>query len=201
MTSRRKVLAVIFDLDGTVLDNEDIYGEAFREVLGLLGKKVAKKRPQEGGIGLEANWSKLLKEHHIKTDKTVEQLALMTQEAYIKRMGEVSVREGFSELVDDLKARGILVALATSNHWGAVDKVFEKFGLNGVFDMVTTVEEVDAPKPDPAIFLVTAWKLGVEPEDCLVIEDAVSGILAARAAGMKAISVGAKFSSGRSLSL
>lgn len=183
------ISAVIFDLDGTVLDNEDEYGAAFRTILRLLGKKVDKKYPHIGGIGVKENWPRLLSKYRIKTKKTVEELTHETQNEYLKRIGEVTFKKGFEDFVADLKDSGISTALATSNAWWIVDAISQIHPLNHFFKTITTGEEVDFKKPDPDLFLLTAQKLEVEPSDCLVIEDSNAGIEAAHRAGMRAIGI------------
>ncbi|RLC30550.1 hypothetical protein DRH13_04175 [Candidatus Woesebacteria bacterium] len=184
-----KLLAVIFDLDGTVLDNEDEYGIAFREVLSKLGEKTDSEFPHIQGIGVEENWRRLIPKYKIKTKKSIEELSKETQKAYLKILSRVTLKEGVTDFVKDLKDSGIFVALATSNTWPTVEKVFGALDLEGIFDTMTTGEEVRLNKPDPEIFLLTAQKLGVDPKNCLVIEDARAGIKAAKDAGMKVVAI------------
>lgn len=184
-----KVSAVIFDLDGTVLDNEDEYGIAFRKVLASLGKRVEKKYPHTTGIGVKENWPRLLSKYHIKTKKSMEELTRATQDAYLDLLDRVTFKNGFEQFVKDLKSSGIITALATSNAWWIVDEVSDKFSISDFFSTVTTGEEVEYKKPDPDLFLSTAQKLSMNPEDCLVIEDSEAGIEAAHRAGMKVIGI------------
>jgi beta-phosphoglucomutase len=184
-----KLSAVIFDLNGTILDDEDEYGKAFAEVLKSLGVEVAPDFPHTRGIGVKANWPIFQAKYKFKTSKTFEQLALETQEAYLKQISNISVRPGFDELLETLKENGIHVALATSNTWEVADKILDIIGITGEFEVITTSEEVLHNKPDPDIFTVTADKVGVDREDCLVIEDSGAGITAARRAGMKVIAI------------
>ena len=185
--------AVIFDLDGTVLDNEDEYGLAFRKVLRRLGKSVDKRRPHISGIGVKENWPILLDKYKIHTKKTFEELAQETQEVCRSLLDRVKITPGFEKFVTGLAESNIATALATSNSWWMVDEIDDIFGITKYFDVVTTVEEVEYKKPDPEIFLLTAQKLGIEPKECLVIEDAQAGIDAARAAGMKVIGISKKW--------
>ena len=184
-----KPLAVIFDLDGTVLDNEDEYGIAFKKVLSKLGKETDSEFPHTQGIGVEENWRRLVPKYKIKTKKSIEKLSKETQETYLKILSRVTLKEGVRGFIKDLKDSGILVALATSNTWPTVEKVFDTLSLEGVFDTMTTGEEAKFKKPNPEIFLLTAQKLGIDPEDCLVIEDTEAGIKAAKDAGMKVIAI------------
>ncbi|OGM17669.1 hypothetical protein A2V56_00875, partial [Candidatus Woesebacteria bacterium RBG_19FT_COMBO_42_9] len=135
------------------------------------------------------NWPLLIKKYDIKTNKSPEELAHETQEAYLQEINEITIRPGFTEFLENLKDRGIQVAIATSNNREVAEKILGKVGLQGVFETVTTVEEVAFSKPDPSLFTVTADKLGVAKEECLVIEDASSGIEAAQLAGMKVIAI------------
>jgi beta-phosphoglucomutase len=184
-----KISAVIFDLDGTILEDEDEYGRAFNKVLKSLGVETGKDFPQIKGIGVKENWPFLIKKYDIKTNKPPEVLAHETQEAYLLEINEVTIRPGFDEFIQKLKDGGIQVALATSNTWEVTEKILDKVGIKGIFDAVTTVEEVVYSKPDPGLFTVTANKLGVEREECLVIEDAPSGVTAAELAGMKVVAI------------
>lgn len=185
-----KIFAVIFDLNGTILEDEDEYSRAFRKVLKSLGVKVTDEDSHIKGIGVRENWPVLIKKFDIKTDKTLDQLTKETQDAYLSELTGVTVRTGFEDFVGKLKESGIMVALATSNTWEVVDEVLNKTSLGGVFDIITTAEEVIDNKPDPEIFTLTADKLGVERKECLVIEDADSGIEAAHRAGMRVIGIG-----------
>lgn len=184
-----KISAVIFDLNGTILEDEDEYGRAYNKVLKSLGIETKDEPPQVRGIGVKENWPILIKRFNIKTNKSVEILAHETQEAYLSEINSVTVRDEFDEFIENLKDGGIQVALATSNTWEVVEKILNKVGLQGIFDAITTIDEVVFGKPDPGLFTITADKLGVEREECLVIEDASSGITAAKLAGMKVVAI------------
>ena len=184
-----KISAVIFDLNGTILEDEDEYGRAYNKVLKSLGVETKDETPQVKGIGVKENWPVLIKRFGIKTNKSFDQLAHETQEAYLLEIDSITIREGFDDFIEKLKDSGIEVALATSNTWETVEKVLNKVGLQGIFETITTIDEVVYGKPDPSLFTVTADKLGIEREECLVIEDAPSGITAASLAGMKVIAI------------
>lgn len=177
--------AVIFDLDGTVLDNEDEYGASFKNVLESLGAKNVPDYPHVRGIGVKENWPVLLEKYKIKTKKSSEELAHLTQEAYLRKIDSVTLKKGLEDFVYSLKEEGIKTALATSNDWWIVEEIIDKLKLEHFFDAVVTGEEVRFKKPDPDLFLAAADKLRVEPKECLVIEDAASGVEAAKKAGMK----------------
>lgn len=184
-----KVKAVIFDLNGTVLSDEDEYGRAFNKVLCSLGKRIGKRYPHVGGIGVRENWPILLAKYKIKTKKTVDELASLTQKAYLDQISEITFKKGFEKFVKDIRSSGILTALATSNTWWVTERLFDQLGFKDYFDTVTTREEVNFSKPAPDIFRITAEKLNVESSACLVIEDSAAGIEAAHEAGMKAVGI------------
>lgn len=184
-----KVSAVIFDLDGTVLANEDEYGAAFASVLRSLGAKVTSEYPHVGGIGVKENWPGLLKKYKVKTKKTIDELARQTQKEYLRQLTKVHPKDGFEVFIKDLKAAKIPIALATSNEWYLLEETFAKINIEKYFDCITTGEEVVSKKPAPDLFLKTAGKLGVEPSECLVFEDSESGIRAAYLAGMRVVAI------------
>lgn len=181
------ISAVIFDLDGTVLDNEDEYGKAFNKVLKSLGVGSGTDYPQVGSIGVHENWPILLEKYKIKTNKTVEELARATQDAYLEQIAQITLKPGIEKFIKNLKESGIQTALATSNNRFIVQEDFDRLKLDNYFDCVVTAEEVNNKKPEPDLFLKAAEKLSLEPSGCLVIEDAPAGVKAAHHAGMKVI--------------
>jgi beta-phosphoglucomutase len=180
---------VIFDLDGTVIADEDEYGESFKEILSNYGVKVGSDHPHVGGIGVKENWDIFQKKYQLKTKKSSEEMARETQKAYLKRLKSVDLKLGFEEFIDELKSASVLIALATSNDWWVVEEIIEKLKLEKYFSVITTTEEVKENKPDPEIFLISAEKLGLLPENCVVIEDSPAGIKAAYNANMKVVGI------------
>ncbi len=184
-----KFAAVIFDLDGTIIKSEEEWSKAFVAVLQKLGVKTNDKNLLTRGAAIKSNWQKLLVKYNIKTDKTFEELEMLTYIEYEKLISEITLNDGVLEFMDALKENGTSLNLATLTNWETVMKVVEHFGLNNYFENVTTGEEVINPKPSPDIFLLASEKIGVEPVDCLVIEDSLTGITAAKEAGMKVVAI------------
>lgn len=181
--------AVIFDLDGTIIKSEEVWGKAFSAVLNNLGIKTDGVDPHTRGVSIKSNWPEILKEYNVKTEKTVEELEVLTYTEYEKLIPQVKLNDGVLEFMDTLKENSTPLALATSTNWKITDKIIEHFKLNDFFENITTGEEVDSPKPAPDIFLTASEKLGVDPRDCLAIEDSATGVIAAKEAGMKVIAV------------
>lgn len=187
-----KYNAVIFDLDGTVLINEEIYSSAFLEVLkkhGVSDKDLGHNHPQTPGIGLRENWEVLKKRYTLPQNLSLGALVHETQDIYHLNLDKVKIRPGFHQLHQDLTEQDVLLALATSNDWWLVEDELQDLGLQKYFDATVTGEEVAYKKPAPDIFLEASKKLGVEPQSCVVIEDSVAGVEAAKAAGMKCVAV------------
>lgn len=180
--------AVIFDLDGTVLENEHIYAEVFAKVLRKHSPQAKDNSfTHSRGVGLEKNWEHLKREFNLKAE--VSQLVHETQDEYHQKIGSVLVRAGFFDLQKALKSDGKLVALATSNNWWLVEDELQDLSLEKYFDTIVTGEEVVNKKPSPDIFLTAARKLDVEPQECVVIEDSEAGVTAGHEAGMKVVAI------------
>ncbi len=181
------VKAVIFDLDGTVLDNEGVWDEAFVDV--ALKNKVAinesTKMPNgwwhEPGIGLATNWQKIV----LDPDRA-EKLARETWMLYWEKAredGSIKIMDGLEEVLSVIREKEWMTALCTGSTWHIVERELEELKLYMAFDVTTTGEEIALQKPDPEIYTLTAQKLGVETYECLVVEDSIAGIRAGIEAG------------------
>ena len=169
--------AVIFDLDGTVLDNEDRWEEVFRKVVNSHALEYGSKWIHEAGVGILPNWERL-----VGKGEQAERLARETWNLYSQetKKGEARVREGLMELVEFIKEQGWLTGLATGSNWNVVEQELEQLDMYLAFDVTTTGEEVLAQKPDPEIYVLTAQKMGVTPSECVVMEDSAAGVAAER---------------------
>jgi beta-phosphoglucomutase len=189
MTNNHK-RAVIWDLDGTLIDSSHLHWEAWQKVMAVENialtyeQYVADfgKRNDEilrGRLGADA------------PDEFIARVSLAKEEFYrdLIRTKGLELLPGASYWLERFKAEGWLQALATSAPRGNIDAVFAALGIGGYFDAAISSEEVKAGKPEPDVFLVAAAKMGVAPRDCIVIEDAPAGIEAARRAGMRSIGV------------
>jgi|SRR3989344_658362 len=184
-----KLSAVIFDLNGTVLSDEEAWGKAFAKVLETFGIDEKSKYPHIGGIGIEENWPLFIDKYKIKTEKTSGELAFLTKNEYFKLIPEIILKPGFLDFAESLKESDVKIALATSSTWDSVEKVLDTFNITDFFDCITTGEEVSLKKPDPRIFDITVDKLQADPAFCLVFEDSQAGISAATSVGMKVVAL------------
>ena len=180
--------AVVFDMDGLMLDSE----RAINDCMARASRELGHDLPESlwlqmigGGDGL---CRRLLAER-IGDDATVELLA-RTEALYdVVVDAGIDHRPGIVDLLDWLVARGIPRAVATSTRRPLAMRKLAAAGLLPYFDAVCTSSDVAAPKPAPDVYLLAASKLGIEPARCLVLEDSPTGVRAALAAGMTPVQV------------
>jgi HAD superfamily hydrolase (TIGR01509 family) len=184
------VKAVIFDWDGTLADTKKAVVQSFQKVLGEAGCSVSDGFIERRmGIGTKKTIIEAFRECHMRLDvSTLEKLAKEKIRIQARLTYIVRLFDGVAELLEALHGR-IQIALATMSSRKVVDKLLPEKRIEGYFDFVITADEIVNPKPNPEVFLVSAAKLGVKPEDCVVVEDSVFGVRAAKAAGMKCIAV------------
>jgi len=182
--------AIIFDWDGTLADSKKANVKSFKKVLAEVGCIVDDEFIERRiGIGARRTIEEILKENSIMfDDEMIENLIRKLINLQTNLSGMVNLFEGVTDLLDKLHGR-IKIALSTMNNRRTVNKQLSEKGIKKYFDIVVTADDVCKPKPDPEIFLVTAMKLNVDPEDCIVVEDSIFGVKAAKAAGMKCIAV------------
>mgnify|MGYP000023240968 CR=1 FL=1 len=182
------IKALVFDMDGVIIDSEPIQCEIAVDVLRSFGAEPAENELYEFvGVTNQAMWP-VLKERH-KLDASVEEILKRHQEYKKKRFFTQKIEpiEGVRELIMDADARGLKIALATSSPRYLAEHILTSTGLMPYFDAMVTADDITKSKPDPEIYLKAAELLGVEPESCIAVEDAEHGIQAAKNAGMRVI--------------
>jgi beta-phosphoglucomutase len=184
------VKAVIFDWDGTLADTKRAVVQSFQKVLGEAGCMASNEFIEKRiGIGTKKTIIEAFRECHMRLDvSTLQKLAKEKIRIQSELADIVSLFEGAAELLEELEGR-IKIALATMSSRKVVDKLLPEKRIEGYFAVVVTADEIVKPKPDPEVFLVSAAKLGVKPEDCVVMEDSIFGVRAAKAAEMRCIAV------------
>ena len=182
--------AVIFDMDGVLLDSGAHHRQAWRALLDELGVTPSQPEFWRLTIGRPSVEAVPLLLDRATPLPEARRLAERKQHHYrrLSRQGSPPVR-GVVAFVDDLAARGVPRAVATSASRADAEPMLERIGLRDRFDVVVTAEDVRRGKPDPEVYLRAARGLGHEPVHCLVFEDALVGVRAARSAGMRVIGV------------
>ncbi len=186
----KNIKAVIFDMDGILIDTERISFNAFKEVL----KGYNYEMSEEFYLTMIGRNVKSIKEVMLREygdsfpfDEIYEKKVKIAVET-IDRDG-VIIKPGVHELVDYLKDNNYKIAVATSTRKERAHYLLEQIGIKHKVDYIICGDQVINSKPDPEIFLKAAKGLGIEPQNCMVIEDSDAGILAASRAGMKGINV------------
>jgi HAD superfamily hydrolase (TIGR01509 family) len=182
--------AVIFDWDGTLADTKWAVVQAFQKVLVEVGCSVSDRFIERlMGVGTKMTIEEALKKCNIKfDDEQLETLVRDKIESQVALFEKVSLFEGATELLEELQGR-TKVALATMSGRKVITKLLPEKRIEDCFDVVVTADDVSKPKPDPEVFVVSAAKLGVDLKDCVVVEDSVFGVRAAKEAEMKCIVV------------
>jgi len=187
--SESRFEAVLWDMDGVIADTADYHYGAWRDVLGERGVAFNKEDfmrhfgRRHDTIIKFALGDKLSKEE-------VDAIAGKKQVLYRQRISEnVVPLPGAIELIKSLNENRIKTALATSAVLKNIDVILEGLGIQDSFQAIAYGTEVDEGKPSPQIFQLAASRLGVRPADCVVIEDAIAGVAAAKRAGMKCVAV------------
>jgi HAD superfamily hydrolase (TIGR01509 family) len=180
--------ALLFDMDGLMVDSEPVWfavlGEFVRARGGVWTAELA--RSCVGG-GL-ANALRVIQDvfgFPTDPDRDIETMV----GAFEVRVGELTLKPGFAELFEAARARAMSCALASSSTERLVTATLSRFGLSDRFDAIVTGDCVARPKPSPDIFLEAAARVGASPVDCVVLEDSLAGVRAARTAGMSVIAV------------
>jgi HAD superfamily hydrolase (TIGR01509 family) len=189
MDRTQPVRALIFDMDGLLVDSEGLAAEAMDRLLTeyrlernpevhrkLLGRRLVEALAiVREGYGMDVEVEILIARY---SDLRTEALR-----------GSVKAMPGAAEIIARARLAGLPVALATSGMRIHADISLEETGLAGSFDSETTGDEVTRGKPAPDLFLLSAERLGIEPADAVVLEDSPLGVEAAKAAGMRVIAV------------
>lgn len=181
--------AVIFDLDGTLVDSMWIWHDIDVEYLGRFGIEYQKDlSPDIEGMGFSET-AAYFKERFKLEDSLDKIKQDWNQMAYDKYINDVPLKEGAYDFIRYCKGNGIKLGIATSNSRELAESVIAVHGLTPLFDCIMTSCDVPKGKPSPDIYLAVAKQLGVETAECLVFEDIVPGILAGKKAGMRVCAV------------
>lgn len=183
--------AAIFDMDGLLVDTEPIWNRVQAEVLDTVGVDI---RPLLGwGLitGMRADEAVALFRQRMGFDgpsdaELADQIVAGVVEAIPT---EARLFPGAPEALRFCESRGLLLALASGSTQEVIDAVLDRFDLRPHFQVVVSAERVPLGKPHPAVLLLTADELGVDARRCVVVEDAVNGCIAAKAARMAVIAV------------
>ena len=188
--TRNNIEAIIFDMDGVIIDSEKIWKRAENEVFSSVGVELSDElcKVTETMTTTEVThfWFSKYPWKHKSLDE-VENGVIELVAYLIKKEGQAIY--GIQEFIKNLKSKGYKIGLATNSPSVLIPVVLEKLALHKYFDATASAEHELEGKPHPFVYLTTAEKLHAKPENCIAVEDSFSGLVAAKKAGMKTIAI------------
>jgi beta-phosphoglucomutase len=187
------ITAFLFDLDGVLVDTARFHYQAWRRLANELGFDISEEFNEtlKGISRMESLDMILAQGNLILSDERKLQVAAQKNQWYLElvsRMTPDDILPGVPEFFAQARQAGLKTAL------GSVSKnaglILERVGMSGALDAIIDGNKITRSKPDPEVFLAGAAELNVQPTDCVVFEDAVAGIEAAKRAGMRAVGIG-----------
>jgi HAD superfamily hydrolase (TIGR01509 family) len=187
MTTTR---ACIFDMDGVLVDSGSHHRAAWKALLDELGESPVSPEFWRHTIGRPAEEAVPLVLGRAVPEDEARDFAYRKRELYLERARRgIQAIPGVQAFVADLVECGVPRGVGTSATRRDVDRILRALGLRSHFDVVVSVEDVVWGKPDPEVYVLVARRLRVPPPACLVLEDSLVGLEAARRAGMRAVGV------------
>ncbi|MFD0941922.1 beta-phosphoglucomutase [Pedobacter boryungensis] len=188
-----KLKACIFDLDGVIVDTAVYHYKAWKRLANQLGFDFTEEQNEElkgisriDSLKIILNWDDVS-----KTDEEMQELATLKNTWYVDMITKMTPKEilpGAKEFLALVKANNYLTALGSASKNS--ETILKQIGLTHMFDALVDGNKVTKSKPNPEVFLVGAQELNVKPEECVVFEDAIAGVQAAKAGKMKAVGIG-----------
>jgi beta-phosphoglucomutase len=181
-------LAVIFDMDGVLVDSYRAHFQSWRDVAAQEGLDVTEKEFAATFGRTSREIIEMLWSEGRYTDQEILALDARKEAAFRDLIrADFPIMPGATDLVDSLSQAGWALAVGSSGPPENIELVLDRLGKRDAFGAVVTGMDVTRGKPDPQVFLIAAERLGIAPQNCAVVEDAPAGVAAAHAAGMKAI--------------
>ena len=186
-----KIKALLFDLDGTLIDSEFFHYECWNEILSEYNVTLTYKDwlSNYAGVPLPKNAQNLLAKYEI--DAVLEEVVNRRENLTLERLKtkDVNLMPFVLDFIEFFYAKGLTLAIVTSSPRKDVEAIFERNGLSKYFDLIITRSEVTKSKPDPESYNVCVAQLNVAKEECLVFEDTINGVKSAVAAGITCYAV------------
>lgn len=188
LVRKNKMEAVVFDMDGVIIDSTEIWKRAEREVFSSVGVQLSDELCKITEAMTTAEVTQFWFDRQPWRNRTLSEIenGVIDRVAYLIRKEGKAIR-GIERLVKSIKSKGYKVGLATNSPSILIPAVLGKLKLERYFDAVSSADCELKGKPDPSVYLAVANKLNVGPEHCVAVEDSFSGLLAAKKAGMKTV--------------
>lgn len=191
MSTPRQILAAIFDMDGLLVDSEPLWDQAELDVIASLGVDISRRHELPDTLGLRIDmvvdlWFAQQPRNGPSRQEVTERIITRA----IALVEETKpLLPGVREAVTLCKSQGIKVGLASASPLHMLEKVLTMFDLRDDFDALASAEKLPYSKPHPQVYLDCAAKLGIDPLNCVALEDSVNGMIASKAARMRSIVV------------
>lgn len=180
--------AVIFDMDRVLIDTEELYIEHRIEFLKRTGYEISGDffKPLRGSHN-KGYWEAVIA--HLKLPHSIDDLIKDSREDYIRFLKErkIELSPDVKELIGILYKEGIKLGVASSANPKRIQMILEETGIREKFEAVVSGDDIDNPKPAPDAYLKSAKVLGVDPSDCVAIEDTTLGVQSAKSAGIRVV--------------
>jgi len=188
-----KIKAIIFDMEGVLIDSSKHIWNSFNLIFKESGFQADNNFiKKHTGMSLRDQLERISTEFGITYDLgDFQKRALQTQLKLMKK--DLKENNVLKKILDTLKKMNLKIAVATSSTRIRAEKMLEMLGIKSKFEIIITAEEVRKHKPHPEIYLETAKRLKLKPKECIVIEDAINGVVSGKKAKMKVIGLITRF--------
>ncbi|WP_343554809.1 hexitol phosphatase HxpB [Pantoea sp.] len=191
MSYRRPVLAAIFDMDGLLIDSEPLWDQAELDIFASLGVDITRRHELPDTLGLRIDqtvrmWFEALPwngpDQQEVTNRIIARALQLVEETR-------PILPGVEQALQLCQQQGLKIALASASPLHMLERVLEMFDLRKYFDAIASAESLPYSKPHPQVYLDAAAKLGIDPLNCVTLEDSFNGMIATKAARMRSIVV------------
>jgi len=180
--------AIIFDMDGTLVDSEPMHLLAYQQLAQRFGGTYSESDNREFLGRKDADVCVALVAR-LNIQMTAQQAVTLKEELLAELLVDAAPRQGVLDVLEKAHQLAIPMAVASSATMPTIEFVIETLGIRRYFQTLTSGDEVAHGKPAPDVFLLASQRLNVKPENCLVVEDTLNGIKAAKAAGMACLAI------------
>jgi beta-phosphoglucomutase len=193
----KPILAVIFDLDGVIVSTDEYHFQAWKRLADEEDIPFSRKDNERlRGVSRMESLDILLEKSARTYSASEKRVMADRKNAYYRaslaRLSPADILPGVMDVLTELKKRGIKIAVGSSSK--NAESILNAIGLGDLFDVVADGTHISRSKPDPEVFALAGRRLGIPPEQCLVVEDAEAGVDAGLAAGMPVLAVGSAMS-------
>jgi HAD superfamily hydrolase (TIGR01509 family) len=192
---------IIFDMDGLMIDSEPFHQKAFDTVFQKYGKRLTVEDNNTFYVGISDRDAAgdMVKRYSLPLSP--EELVREKQKAYKELVAhQINPQEGLIHLLKDLQDNGYMKVIASSSMLDEIELIVNRLKIQEYIENYFSAQQVENGKPEPDIFLLAAEQMKVKPDQCLVLEDAPSGVKAAKAAGMDCFAIPSRETKGSDFS-